>query len=62
MMFYTNWIMAITAICASLIGFGGMAAILKNSQKYVNLNFIIQVYFIQLKFFMIWKNIIDYCF
>ena len=34
MMFYTNWIMAITAICASLIGFGGMAAILKNSQKY----------------------------
>ena len=34
MMFYTNWILAITAIVASLIGFAGMAFILKNSQKY----------------------------
>ena len=34
MMFVTNWIMAITAICASLIGFVGMSAILKKSQKY----------------------------
>lgn len=34
MMFYTNWIMAITAILASLIGFALMFAILKKSQKY----------------------------
>ena len=34
MMFFTNWIMALTAILASIIGFGGMALILKNSQKY----------------------------
>ncbi len=34
MMFYTNWIMAITAIVASLFGFAGMMLILKNSQKY----------------------------
>ncbi len=34
MMFYTNWIMAITAMGASLIGFSGMFLILKNSQKY----------------------------
>ena len=34
MMFYTNWIMAFTAIGASLIGFVFMFAILKNSQKY----------------------------
>ena len=34
MMFYTNWIMAFTAIGASLIGFAGMMVILKNSQKY----------------------------
>ena len=34
MMFYTNWIMAFTAIIASLIGFSGMVLILKNSQKY----------------------------
>ena len=34
MMFYTNWILAITAIVASLIGFAGMTFILKNSQKY----------------------------
>ena len=34
MMFYTNWILAMTAIIASLIGFIGMFAILKNSQKY----------------------------
>ena len=34
MMFYTNWIMALTAILASLIGFIGMGAILGKSQKY----------------------------
>lgn len=34
MMFVTNWIMAITAIMASLLGFLGMSFILKNSQKY----------------------------
>ena len=34
MMFITNWIMAITAIAASFIGFFGMMFILKNSQKY----------------------------
>ena len=34
MMFYTNWVMAFTAIGASIIGFIGMAIILKNSQKY----------------------------
>lgn len=34
MMFVTNWILAITAIVSSLIGFIGMAAILKKSQKY----------------------------
>ena len=34
MMFYTNWIMAITAIGASLLGFVGMFAILGRSQKY----------------------------
>ena len=34
MMFYTNWIMAITAIIASLFGFGLMGVILKKSQKY----------------------------
>ena len=34
MMFVTNWIMALTAIFASLIGFSGMILILKNSQKY----------------------------
>lgn len=34
MMFVTNWIMAFTAILASLIGFIGMIFILKNSQKY----------------------------
>lgn len=34
MMFYTNWIMALTAIGASLLGFFGMSIILKNSQKY----------------------------
>ena len=34
MMFYTNWIMAITAIVASLIGFGFMGLILSKSQKY----------------------------
>lgn len=34
MMFYTNWIMALTAIGSSLLGFVGMMAILKNSQKY----------------------------
>lgn len=34
MMFFTNWIMAITAIFASLIGFLGMILILKKSQKF----------------------------
>ena len=34
MMFYTNWILAITAILSSLIGFAGMFAILGKSQKY----------------------------
>lgn len=34
MMFWTNWIMALTAIIASLLGFIGMTFILKNSQKY----------------------------
>ena len=34
MMFITNWIMAITAIVSSLIGFGFMAIILSKSQKY----------------------------
>jgi ATP-binding cassette subfamily B protein len=34
MMFITNWIMAITAIIASIIGFSIMAIILSKSQKY----------------------------
>ena len=34
MMFYTNWIMALTGIIASLIGFGLMMAIISRSQKY----------------------------
>ena len=34
MMFVTNWILALTAILSSLIGFIGMALILRNSQKY----------------------------
>ncbi len=34
MMFVTNWIMAVTAILASLIGFGFMSLILSRSQKY----------------------------
>ena len=34
MMFVTNWVMAITAILASLFGFAFMAAILGKSQKY----------------------------
>ncbi len=34
MMFYTNWIMAITAIFSSLFGFVFMAIVLKKSQKY----------------------------
>ncbi len=34
MMFYTNWIMAITAIAASLLGFSLMMAIISHSQKY----------------------------
>ena len=34
MMFYTNWIMALTAILSSLLGFMGMFAILGKSQKY----------------------------
>ena len=34
MMFYTNWIMALTAIISSLLGFMGMFAVLSKSQKY----------------------------
>ena len=34
MMFYTNWIMALTAILSSLLGFMGMFAVLSKSQKY----------------------------
>ena len=34
MMFYTNWIMSITAILSSIIGFGLMKIILSSSQKY----------------------------
>ena len=34
MMFATNWVMALTAIISSLIGFTGMIFILKKSQKY----------------------------
>jgi len=34
MMFYTNWIMAITAIVSSIVGFALMTAILIKSQKY----------------------------
>ena len=37
MMFVTNWIMAITAIISSLIGFLFMGGILKKSQKYFTL-------------------------
>ena len=38
MMFYTNWILAITAIFSTIIGFSLMMTILKRSQKYfVNL-------------------------
>ena len=33
-MFYTNWILALTAILSSLIGFVGMTFILNKSQKY----------------------------
>lgn len=36
MMFVTNWIMAITAIVATLIGFSLMSLILSKSQKYFN--------------------------
>ena len=34
MMFYTNWIMALTAIISSIIGFVGMILIVSLSQKY----------------------------
>lgn len=34
MMFYTNWIMALTGIFATMIGFVLMMVIMKNSQKY----------------------------
>ena len=37
MMFYTNWIMALTAIISSMLGFAFMAAILSKSQKYFSL-------------------------
>lgn len=36
MMFYTNYIMAITAVLSTFIGFGLMMLILKKSQKYFN--------------------------
>ena len=36
MMFYTNWVMAITAIVSSLIGFVFMGLVLSKSQKYFN--------------------------
>lgn len=36
MMFITNWIMALTAILSSLIGFFAMSKILAKSQKYFN--------------------------
>lgn len=36
MMFYTNWILALTAILTSLIGFSFMFLILSKSQKYFN--------------------------
>ncbi|MCL2032949.1 MAG: ABC transporter ATP-binding protein/permease [Methanomassiliicoccaceae archaeon] len=34
MMFWTNWMMALTAVGASLLGFAMMAAIVKKSQKF----------------------------
>ncbi len=34
MMFYTNWILALTAIAASLLGFAGMMLIMGKSQRY----------------------------
>ena len=34
MMFYTNWIMALTAVGASIIGFGFMAVTMSKSQKH----------------------------
>ena len=34
MMFYTNWIMALTAVLSTIFGFGMMGIILKKSQKY----------------------------
>lgn len=34
MMFYTNWILALTAMASSLVGFIGMGKILSKSQKY----------------------------
>ena len=36
MMFTTNWIMAITAVLSSVLGFFGMFSILTKSQKYFN--------------------------
>ncbi|MFQ8689666.1 MAG: ABC transporter ATP-binding protein [Blautia sp.] len=35
MMFYTNWVMALTSIVASLLGFALMMAIIAHSQKYL---------------------------
>ncbi len=34
MMFYNNWLMALIAVAASIVGFGLMMVIMKNSQKY----------------------------
>lgn len=36
MMFYTNWILALTAILTTMIGFSLMGIIMKKSQKYFN--------------------------
>jgi len=38
MMFYTNWILAFTAIGTVLLGFVGMVLVMKQSQKYFMLN------------------------
>lgn len=36
MMFYTNWLMALSAVIASALGFGLMLLIISHSQKYFN--------------------------
>ncbi len=37
MMFHTNWIMAVTAVLSSLLGFGFVAVVMGRSQKYFSL-------------------------